>query len=226
MKTLCDYHSTANLNYMIVQLKKVKLFSQILALIEHIISDCNWLINNLFDSVTDESFVNIVKTMSCLYSQSEDKGQQNFSDLRNNVNSFMHSFMLCNSSLKLLLKFNTYVQSTWLTVKTARLKQCDQVIIIIKVVISLTISQTQKHLITYMCLFCFKNLQCLCAQQFQTTDSLYKHYCMIHFQYQMSAFLYLILSCNKIILNLNYFVNHAVMIHKLNLRVRAFIMKV
>ncbi len=176
--------------------------------------------------MTDESFVNIVKTMSCLYSQSEDKGQQNFSDLRNNVNSFMHSFMLCNSSLKLLLEFNTYVQSTWLTVKTARLEQCDQVIIIIKVVISLTISQTQKHLITYMCLFCFKNLQCLCAQQFQTTDSLYKHYCMIHFQYQMSAFLYSILSCNKIILNLNYFVNHAVMIHKLNLRVRAFIMKV
>lgn len=40
-KTLHDYHSTMNLNYIIVQLKKEKLFSKILASVKHIIVDHN-----------------------------------------------------------------------------------------------------------------------------------------------------------------------------------------
>ncbi len=73
VKTLHNYHSIVDLNHMIAQLKKVKSASQILALIEHVLLNCNWLTDNLFNLMTDESFVNIVKTMSHLCSQSEDK---------------------------------------------------------------------------------------------------------------------------------------------------------
>jgi len=95
-----------------------------------------------------------------------------------------------------------------------------------EVIISLSVLLRKKQLIIYTCLFCFKNAQCLYAQSFSITVSLHNHYCMIHFQYQIGAFLCSILSCNKLILNLNHFVNHAVTVHKLNLDVRASIMRV
>ncbi len=77
-----------------------------------------------------------------------------------------------------------------------------------------------------MCLFCFENLQYLQTQQFSIIVSLHNHYYMIHFQYQIDTFLCSILSCNKIILNFNHFINHVIMIHKSDLRVRIFIMKI
>ena len=94
-----------------------------------------------------------------------------------------------------------------------------------EVIISLSVLSRKKQLTTCTCLFCFENAQCLCAQSFLTTVSLCNHYCMIHFQYQISAFLCSILSCDKLILNLNHFVNHAVSVHKSDLDVRASIMK-
>jgi len=53
VKTLHDYHSTADLDYIIVQLKRVKPSSQILALIKHVISDRNWLADNRFNTTSD-----------------------------------------------------------------------------------------------------------------------------------------------------------------------------
>ena len=112
-EVLCDYHSTVDLNHMIVQIKKEKTSSQILALIKHIIADHNWLTVNLFLLMIDESFTDIVKTMSHLCLQSEDKGQQNLTALKhNNHSSLMHSNSVDSNSLKPLFEFRTHIQST------------------------------------------------------------------------------------------------------------------
>ena len=95
-EALCNYNSTADLNHMIVQLKREKTSSQILALIKHIIADHNWLTVNLFLLMIDESFTDIVKTMSHLCLQSEGKGWQNLTVLKhnNNCHEFAMSSML------------------------------------------------------------------------------------------------------------------------------------
>jgi len=125
-EVLCDYHSTADLNYMIVQLKREKTPSQILALIKHIIADHNWLTVNLFLLMINESFTDIVKTMSHLCLQSEDKGQQNLTALKhNNHSSLMHSNSVSSNSLKPLSEFSTHIQSTQLFIEAVKPEQCD-----------------------------------------------------------------------------------------------------
>jgi len=176
----------------------------------------------------DESFTDIVKTMSHLCLQSEGKGQQNLTVLKhNNHSSLVHSNSVNNNLLKPLFEFGTHIQSIQLFIEAAKPEQCDQAITATtEVTISLSVLSRKKKLITHTCLFCFKNAQHLCAQSFSIIVSLHNHYCMIHFQYQISAFLCPILSCDKLILNLNHFVNHAVTVHKSDLDVRAFIMRV
>ena len=106
-------------------------------------------------------------------------------------------------------------------------EQCDQAITATaEVIISLSVLSRKKQLITHTCLFCFENAQCLHAQSFSIIVSLHNHYCMIHFQYQIGAFLCSILFCNKLILNLNHFVNYAVTVHKSDLNVRASIIRI
>jgi hypothetical protein len=63
-EVLCDYHSTADLNHMVAQLEGEEPSSWLLNLVKHAITDRNWLAVNLFLPVSDESFTDIVKTMS------------------------------------------------------------------------------------------------------------------------------------------------------------------
>jgi len=51
-QALCMYHSTADLNHMITQLKEEKPPSEILTSVNHALEDCNWLAVNLFSSAT------------------------------------------------------------------------------------------------------------------------------------------------------------------------------
>jgi len=226
-KTLHDYHSTADLDHMVAQLKGEEPSSQILAPVNHVIPDRNWLAGNLFDPVTDESFANIVETMSRLCSQSEGKGRRNFGGPRHDVKSLVHSPMPCDSPPKPLLEADAHVRPTQLAVDAARPGRRDQAAAATTAVaIPLTIPQTQKRLTTRTCLFCFGNPQRSRAQRFPTTASLRNHYRMVHFQYQIGAFPCPIPTCDKIILDPNHFANHAVTIHKSDLGVRASIMKV
>lgn len=83
-KALCDYHSTADLEHMVAQLKGEEAPSQVLAPIKHVIADHKWLASNLFLPVTDESFTDIVEVMSRLCLQSEGKGEQNSTAAKHN----------------------------------------------------------------------------------------------------------------------------------------------
>jgi hypothetical protein len=142
VKTLHDYHSTADLDHMVAQLKGEEPSSQILAPVKHVIPDCNWLAGNLFDPVTDESFANIVETMSRLCSQSEGKGRWNSSGPGHDVNSLMHSPMPCDSPPKPLLASDAHVRPTQLAIKAARPGQSDRAAATTEVAIPPTIPQT------------------------------------------------------------------------------------
>ena len=134
--------------------------------------------------------------------------------------------MPCNSSPTPLLESDTHVRPTQRVVKAAKSGQCDQAAATTKGAILLTIRPMRKRQTTCTCLFCFRNPQCLRAQRSPTTASLRNHYSMVHFQYQIGAFPCPIPSCDKIILDPHHFANHAVTVHKSDLEVRAFIMKV
>ena len=225
--TLHNFHSTVNLNHMVTQLKKKKSASQILVLIKHVIVNHNWLTANLFLLVTDESFINIVKSMSHLCLQTEGKGQQNSIATKHNNNSLIQSNSVCDDLVKSLSDFDTNIPPTQSFIKAAEPEQCGQATTAItETVIPPSLPPMKKWLTTCTCLFCFENLQCSHAQRFPITTSLCNHYCMIHFQYQIDTFSCPIPACDKIILDLNHFANHAVTIHKSDLRVRTFIMKI
>lgn len=225
-EALRHYHSTADLDHMVAQLQGEKPSSRLLAPVEHTIADRNWLAVNLFLPVTDESFADIVETMSRLCSQSEGKGQRNFSEPRHGVNSLTHGCMPRDSPSKPVLEPDTHIPPTRPAVETARPEQCNQPTEVTEVAIPRIIPQPQKRLTTRTCLFCFGDPQRSRAQRFPTTASLRNHYRMVHFQYQLGAFLCPIPSCDKIVLDPNHFANHAVTVHKTDLGVRASIMKV
>ena len=103
-EALRHYHSTADLDHMVAQLKGEEPSSRLLAPVEHAIADRNWLAANLFLPVTDESFADIVETMSRLCSQSEGKGQRSFSDPKHDVNSLTHGSKPCDSPSKPILE--------------------------------------------------------------------------------------------------------------------------
>ncbi len=225
-EALRHYHSTADLDHMVAQLKGEEPSSRLLAPVEHAIADRNWLAANLFLPVTDESFADIVETMSRLCSQSEGKGQRSSSDPKHDVNSLTHGSKPCDSPSKPILESDAHVRPTQPAIETARPEQCDQPTGITEVAIPRIIPQAQKRLTTRTCLFCFGNSQRSRAQRFPTTASLRNHYRMVHFQYQIGAFPCPIPSCDKIVLDPNHFANHAVTVHKSDLGVRASIMKV
>jgi len=226
-EALCDYHSTADLDHMVAQLKGEEPPSQILAPVEHAIADRNWLAVNLFLPVTDESFADIVKTLSRLCSQSEGKGQQNLTCPKHNNNSLVHNNGVSDNPSKPLPEISAHIQPTQPSIEAAKPGQCDQATTeITEVTIPPSVPPRKKWLITRTCLFCYGNAQRSHAQSFQTTASLRYHYCMVHFQYQIGAFLCPIPSCNQIIMDPDHFANHAVTVHKSDLGVRAYIMRV
>ena len=231
-KALRDYHSTADLNHMVVQLMGEEPASQILTLVEHTIADCNWLADNLFDPVTDESFTNIVETMSRLCSQLEGKGRRDVSGPGDDTNPFTHGSGPGDGLSKPRLVPDADIQPTQPCVGAASPAHCDRAITAAtavttaKAAVPHTVRQAQKRLTMRTCLFCFGNPQRSRAQRFPTTASLRNHYCMIHFQYQIDTFLCPVPSCDKIVLDPNHFANHAVTVHKSDLGVRASIMKV
>jgi len=59
-QALCMYHSTADLNHMVTQLKEKKLPSEILTSVNHVLEDCNWLAANLFSSATTNSSFSVI----------------------------------------------------------------------------------------------------------------------------------------------------------------------
>jgi len=91
---------------------------------------------------------------------------------------------------------------------------------------AVTSVKVQKWLTPQTCLFCYETSAHPQTQSFQCTVSLQKHYQFVHFQYQISLFCCLIETYDVIIQNFDHFINHAVIIHKSDLRVRLSIMKV
>jgi hypothetical protein len=158
--------------------------------------------------------------------QSEGKGQRNFTDIRPSVKSQLRRAMSPCGPSNPILDSDVHIQPSRLTVESARPEQCSQATATPQVVIPSMNPQKQKRLTSRTCLFCYGNPQRSHAQNFRTTASLRNHYRMVHFQYQMGAFPCPMISCNKIILDLIHFANHAVTVHKSDLGVRASIVKV
>lgn len=225
-KALHDYHSTADLDHMVAQLKGEEPPSEVLAPVEHAVADRNWLAANLFLPVTDESFANIVESMSRLCWQAEGKGQQNSAAAKHNTHPLIHSSSVCSDLPAPLPDSDADIRPSQLSFKEPKPGHCDQAATATtEVVIPPSVPPTKKWLTNRTCLFCFGNPQRSRAQRFPTTASLRNHYRMVHFQYQIGAFPCPIPSCDKIIQDPNHFANHAVTVHKSDLGVRASIMK-
>ena len=203
-----------------------------LTLVQHILEEHRQFAHNLFQLSTEFSFAKTVDVMTHFCSLYEGKDQRcsshegNTADQTNNVYTCtqlslatVDKSVQSSDPIDLTLDLDginpVREAKPWKTAKLTRLK-LNPPFKIIKIKESST---------SLICLFCYSNPKHRHTQNLTHNDSLWKHYQQMHFQYQIDSFSYSLPNCNKIIHNSDHFANHAVTVHKLDLRVWAVIME-
>ena len=221
-KLLRDFHSTADLDHMVAQLRGEEPASSMLAPVEHILEERRRLAEDLFLPVTNSSFAKIVESMASLCVRYEERGSRRATELHNVPSSMAESLEhgeqpVASSESFAAVHRTVAAKSTQISNTPALSKPTI-------LVQACSATKVQKSLPPLTCLFCYGKPGR--KQLFTRKDVLRKHYRFKHFQYQIGAFPCPISSCNSIILDPDHFSNHATAIHKSNLGTRASIMRV
>ena len=224
-KLLRDFHSTADLEHMVAQLRKEEPASSMLAPVEHILEQRRRLAEDLFLPVTDSSFAKIVESMASLCVRFEERGCRTATE-PHNISSRMADPLEHGEPPIASIESFAAVDYT-MAAKAAQISNAPALskpMILAQAYSGTNLSKVQKSLPPLTCLFCYGKPGR--KQLFARKDVLRKHYRFKHFQYQIGAFPCPISSCNSIILDPDHFSNHATTTHKSNLGTRASIMRV
>ncbi|KAI4192102.1 MAG: hypothetical protein LQ350_008699, partial [Teloschistes chrysophthalmus] len=188
-KLLRDFHSAADLDYMVTQLKGEEPASQMLTPVPYILEERRQLAHDLFQPATESSFATMVDTMARLCSLSEGKDHRRSShkgdavDPTNKpytgtqlppaaVNGPRHSA----GSNDLTLNFDS-VQPLDYTKPTKIVKSTKA-----QLAASSMVTKVKKSLTSLTCLFCYGNPKRGRTQSLARSDSLRRHYRQVHFQ--------------------------------------------
>ena len=237
-KLLRDYHTNADLQYMIAQLKGEKPISTpMLAPINYVLPERIELAHRLFQPADDFTFTLIVSTMVRLCGLHEDRYHDRFAETTNtapktsvfdpatdqissdNTQQPPLGNAITESYGKLDISIDTSLKSCVADRQTKQRPELQE--------------ETPKPLsnqpkirrdrTALVCLFCQEKGGR--KQPFPRKDSLRRHYRTRHFQYQVGAFFCPVPGCGQLIKDPNHFCSHAVSIHKSDLGARASIMK-
>ncbi|MCJ1473138.1 hypothetical protein MMC13_001789 [Lambiella insularis] len=222
IKVLRDFHSTADLDHMVNQLNGQEPPSTILAPIPHVLGERTQLAHDLFEPATESSFAEMADLMTRLCLRSEGKDRRNRDTFKTDPGpstcaripplTFIEPLQIANVDSTIPLSTIRSTEEATTAGISPRLT-ADPV------------ARKKRSPTSLMCLFCSSNPKRGRTQSFRRSDSLRRHYRQVHFQYQVGPFPCPVPSCSKIINDSSYFANHAVVVHKSDLGVRADIMK-
>lgn len=199
----------------------------------HILEERRQLAYDLFQSTTEFFFVKMIDVMTRLCSLYEGKDRRCNShkeDIADQINKSSACAQCCSSMIDKSLHSIDFIESSMnldiiKSLKEAKFTKVASRSKSIKSIASFKIFKAKRSSTFLTCLFCYDNSKREQTQSLARSDSLRRHYRQVHFQYQVNSFSCSLSDCMKIIQNSDHFVNHAVTMHKLNLEVRAVIMK-
>ena len=228
-RTLRDFHSVADLEHMVLQLKGQTPTSPLLVEAPFVLEERKHLAHDLFRPATEATFAAMVDAMARLCLLSEGKkgqGPQALGSQRPapDVDDRPLSPLVPSepawtrrSGHEPLRADNAQPparKQQGKAAKSVRLKLKPP---------SCRVAKTKKLLTPLTCLFCHGNPRRGRTQTLARSDSLRRHYRQVHFQYQVGPFPCPLQDCAKIIQDPDHFANHASTKHKSDLGARAII---
>ena len=206
---------------MVAQLNRDLPASTLPASVKHVLEERNLLANSLFQPATESSFADMVETIAHLSMRYESRNYRKYDTLSPDPQAILGNASKPVSTADVNMSLDA--AGPILEIKVANRRQ--------RRVQPKRPAELSKQIgvgrpvTPLICLFRWGNPKRGRTQSFASSGNLRRHYRQMHFQYQVDPFVCPVPSYIKIIHDSTHFANHATTAYRLNLRVRASILK-
>lgn len=233
-KLLNNFHSNADLEHMVAQLKGEKpLTTSMLAPVEHTLAQRTELAEILFSPANDSSFAQIVKTMAQLCKLHEEKSTRDspihkevsVTEVKSSASPNIEP-IICPVIHDQQASVAAIASRSYASVNNA--SSTPKPVIKFRAPPQRLAQHTKQPSMQTPAPIkqASKKSTCLfCNARFSRKDNLRRHYRTRHFQYQIGTFYCPVPGCEKLIKDPDHFSNHAVTCHKSDLGIRASVMR-
>ncbi|KAL8903799.1 MAG: hypothetical protein Q9207_003691 [Kuettlingeria erythrocarpa] len=227
-RLLREFHATADLNYMVAQLKGTESFAELLPPVHFAHEERQRLATTLFQEVTETSFAQVVEDLSTLCTRCERSSPGGKSQSQDPVaESSGLDLTMDDSPEAPASAMDTVVDDYNCPPTSDKVPELQERY---DILVDLTTDGSAPPATPKIrnakrgrriCLFCTDHRKRGPTSEFARAHTLRRHYENSHFQYQVGPFVCPVPNCNKMIADRKVFANHAVAIHKNDIGVRA-----